>query len=206
MPSGNKSLNLFFSNNFFLGSYNDILKLPESNLREYCFVGRSNVGKSSLINAISKSKKLAKTSKTPGRTQTINLIQINKKINLIDLPGYGYAKISKSSKEKLDDLIKSYIKVRKNIYRVYVLIDCKVGIKNIDIDFLDLIFTSNKNFSIIFTKIDKCALNTVNNQVNSLKTLMNNYNNNFIEIFTCSSKKKSGIESIKKDIFNLSKK
>ena len=96
MPNGNRSLNLFFSQNNFLGSFNDIHNIPNNNFPECCFIGRSNVGKSSIINAITKTKKLAKISKTPGRTQSVNLFEINKTINIVDLPGYGYAKVSKN--------------------------------------------------------------------------------------------------------------
>ena len=148
MSDGNRSLNLFFSKNNFLGSFNSIDKDPENKLPECCFVGRSNVGKSSIINAITKSKKLAKTSKTPGRTQSINLFKINEKLNIVDLPGYGYAKVSKVKRNELANLIKSYIFNRKNLQQVFVLIDCKVGIKDTDIDIFDMISESNKQFSI----------------------------------------------------------
>ena len=106
MPNGNRSLNLFFSKNNFLGSFNDIYKIPNADLPECCFVGRSNVGKSSIINAITKTKKLAKISKTPGRTQSVNLFEINKTVNIVDLPGYGYAKVSKNTREQLSNLIR----------------------------------------------------------------------------------------------------
>ena len=101
MPSASRSLNLFFSKNKFIGSFNTLEEAPYYTFPEYCFIGRSNVGKSSIINAITKSKKLAKTSKTPGRTQNINLFLINEKISIVDLPGYGYAKISKLKRAQL---------------------------------------------------------------------------------------------------------
>ncbi len=119
MPDGSRSLNLFFSQNNFLGSFNDICKIPNADLPECCFVGRSNVGKSSIINAITKTKKLAKISKTPGRTQSINLFEINKAINIVDLPGYGYAKVSKNTRVQLSNLIESYISNRNNQYNPY---------------------------------------------------------------------------------------
>ena len=96
--------NLFFSKNIFLGSFKEIRNISNQHLPECCFVGRSNVGKSSIINAITKSKKLAKTSKTPGRTQSINIYEINKKLKFIDLPGYGYAKLSMSIRDHLTNL------------------------------------------------------------------------------------------------------
>ena len=109
MSNASRSLNLFFSKNTFKGSFNSFTDVPNEYLPECCFVGRSNVGKSSIINAITKSKKLAKTSKTPGRTQNINLFLINEKINVIDLPGYGYAKISKIKREELATLVENYL-------------------------------------------------------------------------------------------------
>ena len=205
MPNANRSLNLFFSQNNFLGSFNEIYKIPNHNLPECCFIGRSNVGKSSIINTITKTKKLAKISKTPGRTQSVNLFEINNKINIVDLPGYGYAKLSKNTREHLNNLILSYIVNRKNLTKVFVLIDCKVGIKNSDIDIMDLIASSYKKFSIILTKIDKCPINMIQNQIESILTLMKNYQKNFVKIFTSSAIKNNGIIDIQKDIFDLSK-
>ena len=109
MTNGNRYLNLFFSKNTFFGSFNEVKKMPSSQLPEFCFIGRSNVGKSSIINAITKSKKLARISKTPGRTQSINLFEINKRLFLVDLPGYGYAKLSMIIREQLSILIQSYL-------------------------------------------------------------------------------------------------
>ena len=205
MSNGNRLLNLFFSKNNFIGSFISIDQIPETQLPECCFVGRSNVGKSSIINAITKSKKLAKTSKTPGRTQSINLFKINEKLNIVDLPGYGYAKISKVKRDDLANLIESYIINRKNLQQVFVLIDCKVGIKDTDIDIFDMISESNKQFSIILTKIDKCAINFVKSQNESLISLMKNYKSHFNKIFSTSSNKNIGIIDMQKDIFNLSK-
>ena len=205
MPNGNRSLNLFFSKNNFLGSFNDIYKIPNADLPECCFVGRSNVGKSSIINAITKTKKLAKISKTPGRTQSANLFEINNAINIVDLPGYGYAKVSKNTREQLSNLIESYISNRDNLIKIFILIDCKVGIKNSDIDIFDLITSSNKNFSIVLTKTDKCSIKFIQSQMASIFTLMKNYQKNFIKIYASSSKNNNGILDIQKDIFNLSK-
>jgi GTP-binding protein len=204
MSDGNRSLNLFFSKNNFLGSFNSIEQVPSTQLPECCFVGRSNVGKSSIINAITKSKKLAKTSKTPGRTQSINLFKINEKLNIVDLPGYGYAKVSKIKREELSNLIEAYIVNRTNLLQVFVLIDCKVGVKDVDIDIFDSISTADKKFSIILTKSDKCASNFIAEQQKSIISLMQNYINNFRKIYSTSSVKNLGIIDIQKAIFNLS--
>ena len=205
MPNGIRLLNIFFSKNNFLGSFNDIQNMSNTNLPECCFVGRSNTGKSSIINAITKTKKLAKISKTPGRTQSANLFEINKTIIIVDLPGYGYANVSKNTRDQLSNLIESYIANRENLIKVYVLVDCKVGIKNSDIDIMDLISSSNKNFSIVLSKIDKCTSDFTQKQNMSILSLMKNYNKNFMQIFSSSSNKNVGILDIQKDIFNLSK-
>jgi|TARA_B110000196_G_scaffold125033_1_gene108446 GTP-binding protein len=205
MSNGNKLLNLFFSQNIFLGSFNFVEEVRNENLPECCFVGRSNVGKSTIINAITKSKKLAKTSKTPGRTQNINLFKISNKVNIVDLPGYGYAKISKLKRNQLYDLIESYLSERKNLKQIFVLIDCKVGIKDVDIDIFDTISESDKKFSVILTKIDKCALSFIKKQNESLLSLMQNYKSHFNNIHETSSSKNIGITDMQKEIFNLSK-
>ena len=205
MSNSLKLLNLFFSRNIFLGSFNSLEKISISNLPECCFIGRSNVGKSSMINAITKSKKLAKTSKTPGRTQNINLFTFDKTINIADLPGYGFAKLSKLKRKELAELIEDYIKHRTNLKEVFVLIDCKVGIKNSDIDMIDTIVESKKKFSIILTKIDKCSINFIENQKKSLLSIAKNYTLFFKKIYSISSVKKTGIINIQKEIYNLSK-
>ena len=121
------------------------------------------------------------------------------------MPGYGYAKISKVKRDELANLVESYIINRKNLQQVFVLIDCKVGIKDTDIDIFDIISESNKQFSIILTKIDKCAINFVKSQNESLLSLMKNYQSGFKKIFSTSSNKNIGITDIQKNVFNLSK-
>ena len=204
MTNGNKFLNLFFSKNNFVGSFNEVSTIPNSHLPECWFIGRSYVGNSCMINALTKYKKLAKTSKTPGRTQSVNLFEINNKINIIDLPGYGYAKISMSIRDQLSSLIENYLIKRENLKKIYVLVDCKIGIKDLDIDMLDTIANSNKFFAIILTKADKCSIDFINKQKKSLLSLMNNYPKNFSNIYISSNKKNIGITDIQKDIYNLS--
>ena len=204
MAKSNKNLNIFFSSHKFLGSFNSHQDIPYSEIKkECCFIGRSNVGKSSLLNAITKTKKLAKTSKTPGRTQSINVFEVNKKINIIDLPGYGFAKVSKIMREKLIVLIENYIEHRKELDHVFLLIDSKVGIKNSDIDMLDFLNNCSRNFSVILTKIDKISFNQADFQKNSILSLMKNYNKTFKDIYLSETKKNNGINEIQKTIYGL---
>ena len=206
MSNANKSLNNFFNKNEFTGSfqsYRDIKKIE--NVNDCCFIGRSNVGKSSLINSITRKKNLAKTSKTPGRTQSINIFLISNKINLVDLPGYGYAKVSKVTRDNLGTLIQEYIENQLGIIQAYVLIDAKVGVKNSDIDMFDLLNDSNRNFSIIFTKVDKCSKTYLEDLESSIQSLMKSYIKFFNKFFFTSTKKFEGIIDIQKDIYTLSK-
>ena len=205
MANTNKNLNNFFSKNKFLGSFNSYKDIPYSEIKkEYCFIGRSNVGKSSLLNSVTKTKKLAKTSKTPGRTQSINIFEINNKINIADLPGYGFAKVSKVMREKLIILIEDYVQNREKLNHVFLLIDAKVGIKSSDIDMLDFLNDCSKEFSIILTKTDKISFNQANVQKNSITSLMKNYKKTFINIYLTETKKNNGINEIQKTIYKLS--
>ena len=205
MAKAIKNLNSFFSINKFLGSFNTYQDIPYSEIRkECCFIGRSNVGKSSLLNAVTKTKKLAKTSKTPGRTQSINVFEINNKINIIDLPGYGFAKVSKVMRENLMVLIEDYVEQRENLNHVFLLIDAKVGIKSSDIDMLDFLNSCSKKFSIILTKIDKISDNQATVQRNSILSLMKNYKETFEDIYLSETKKNNGINKIQKTIYELS--
>ena len=203
MTESKRYLNLFFSKNIFLGSFKEIRKISNQHLPECCFVGRSNVGKSSIINAITKSKKLAKTSKTPGRTQSVNIYEISKRLNIVDLPGYGYAKLSISLRDQLSNLLQSYLQKRNNLKKTYILIDCKIGIKDIDIDTFDIISDTNKSFTIILTKIDKCSDIFVKKQKESILSLLRNYPKFYKKIFAVSCKNNEGIIDIQKDIFTL---
>ena len=205
MANSNKNLNGFFSTNKFLGSYDSYNEIPVSNInRECCFIGRSNVGKSSLINSITKTKKLAKTSKTPGRTQSINVFEISNKINIVDLPGYGFAKVSKVMRDNLKYLIEDYIINRNILNHIFLLIDSKVGVKNSDIDMLDYINSGSKKFSIILTKIDKISMNQNDYQSKSILSLMKNYENNFENLYLSETKKNNGIITIQKIIYEMS--
>ena len=128
---------------------------PKDNKEEYAFIGRSNVGKSSLINMLCNNKKLAKTSATPGKTLLINHFIINKDWYLVDLPGYGFAKRSKVELKKLDHMIQSYILQREQLVNVFLLVDIRLEPQKIDLEFIDWLGTSGIPFCIVFTKADK---------------------------------------------------
>ena len=205
MASLNKNLNKFFNNNKFVGSFPSYKDIPYLEIkRECCFIGRSNVGKSSLINSITGTKKLAKTSKTPGRTQAINIFVISEKINMIDLPGYGFAKVSKVARENLMTLIEEYIENRDKLDHVFLLIDSKVGVKNSDIDMFDLLVNCSRKFSIILTKIDKVSKSYLDYQKKSILSLMKNYKDSFENIYQSETKKNNGITEIQRSIYGIS--
>ena len=140
---------------------------PDDTKPEYAFIGRSNVGKSSLINMLARNKKLAKTSSTPGKTLLINHFLINKEWYLVDLPGYGFAKRSKSEVQKLDQMIRGYILNREQMVNVFVLIDIRLEPQNIDLEFMNWLGVSSIPFSIIFTKSDKLSVGKAQQNVNA---------------------------------------
>ena len=141
----------------FLVSNSTVDQCPKSSFPEYAFIGRSNVGKSSLINALTNNKKLAKTSGTPGKTKLINHFLINEAWCLVDLPGYGYAKISKQERNELKKLINGYFAKRKQLTNTFILIDSRHKPQDIDVDFINTLGAQQHPFSIVFTKIDKLS-------------------------------------------------
>ena len=141
----------------FVISNTDVIKCPDHNQPEYAFIGRSNVGKSSLINALTNNKKLAKTSGTPGKTKLINHFVINESWFLVDLPGYGYAKVSKKERNEIKKLIHGYFEKRTQLVNTFVLIDSRHEPQKIDVDFINMLGEKQHPFSIVFTKIDKLS-------------------------------------------------
>ncbi|MBO8473844.1 MAG: YihA family ribosome biogenesis GTP-binding protein [Bacteroidetes bacterium] len=139
----------------FAGSSTRVSEKPKQKLPEFAFIGRSNVGKSSLINMLCGNSKLAMTSSQPGKTRLVNHFLINNEWYLVDLPGYGYAKMSATDKKKLEDVIRNYLNFSEEMVLLFVLIDCRHDIMKTDMDFLDELGTSDIPFSIIFTKGDK---------------------------------------------------
>ncbi|MGB3608472.1 MAG: ribosome biogenesis GTP-binding protein YihA/YsxC [Psychroserpens sp.] len=139
----------------FIISNSDVDKCPKDHVPEYAFIGRSNVGKSSLINMLTNHKNLAKTSGRPGKTQLINHFLINKSWFLVDLPGYGYARVSKSAKKKFQKFITDYFEKRKQLVSAFILVDIRHEPQGIDLEFMEYLGVSQIPFSIIFTKADK---------------------------------------------------
>lgn len=133
----------------------DVSGLPPMNLTEIAFAGRSNVGKSSLVNALTGRKALARTSHTPGRTQQLNFFDIGTHFTLVDMPGYGYAKVSKTKVEAWTKTILDYLRGRANLARVYVLIDGRHGVKEVDRDLLNLLDTAAVSYALVLTKLDE---------------------------------------------------
>jgi GTP-binding protein len=192
---------------------------PADTKAEYAFIGRSNVGKSSLINMVTNNKKLAKTSSTPGKTLLINHFLItsaeksSKKKNnewyLVDLPGYGFAKRSKTEVAKLDQMIRGYLLQREQLVNVFVLVDIRLEPQKIDLEFIEWLGTSSIPFSIVFTKADKLTANKANAQVEAYKRKMLETWEELPPMFVTSAEKKQGrdellsyIEQINKELTN----
>jgi len=173
---------------------------PEPNLPEYAFIGRSNVGKSSLINAMLNHKDLAKTSQTPGKTQLINHFIINESWYLTDLPGYGYARVSKSMRRDFEKIITNYILNRKNLVNLFVLVDVRHTPQKIDIEFIEWCGENGVPFSIVFTKSDKLKPNTIITNVEEYKTELLKTWEDLPEIYVTSAEKKLGGDEILKFI------
>lgn len=156
----------------FIMSNSDVAKCPKEPIPEYAFIGRSNVGKSSLINMLTNKKSLAKTSGRPGKTQLINHFKINNEWFLVDLPGYGYARVSKSTKKVFQKFITAYFEKRLQLVSAFVLIDCRHEPQKVDMEFMQWLGEHQVPFSIIFTKGDKLKPGALERNVkNYLKTL-----------------------------------
>jgi len=169
---------------------------PEPKLPEYAFIGRSNVGKSSLINAMMNYKDLAKTSGTPGKTQLINHFLINENWYLTDLPGYGYAKVSKTLRKDFEKLITNYILNRKNLVNLFVLIDIRHHPQKIDLEFMQWCGESGVPFSIVFTKADKMKTNAAKKNVEDYQTELLKSWETLPEMYITSAEKKEGGDEI----------
>lgn len=156
----------------FVMSNSDVAKCPKSMLPEYAFIGRSNVGKSSLINMLTSRKSLAKTSGRPGKTQLINHFLINKNWHLVDLPGYGYARVSKSVKKVFQKFITQYFALREQLVTAFVLVDIRHKPQTIDLEFMQWLGENDIPFSIIFTKADKLKPKAIERHIEAYKNTL----------------------------------
>jgi len=180
----------------FVISAPTVLQCPRDTKPEYAFIGRSNVGKSSLINMLANHKKLAKTSATPGKTLLINHFIINKEWYLVDLPGYGYAKRSKSEVTRLDQMIRGYIIGRQQLVNVFVLVDVRLEPQAIDLEFINWLGISSIPFAIIFTKADKLTASKVKANVAAYEQKMLETWEEMPPYFVTSAEKKEGRDDV----------
>ncbi len=194
---------MFLKNVRFIKSSSKSSECPNDKRNEFAFIGRSNVGKSSLINSLIQKKGLAKTSKSPGKTQLINHFLIDDAFYLVDLPGFGYSKLSKSESEKIKRISTDYITNRKNLKKLFLLIDIRHEPVKSDIDYINFLIEYNVQFDVIFTKVDKLKEKVV-------KQKFMNYKNFLIEktfnqkYFLTSSSKKTGLEDLRNYLLSLS--
>ncbi len=182
---------------------------PKDTKPEYAFIGRSNVGKSSLINMLTNNRKLAKTSSTPGKTLLINHFIINNEWYLVDLPGYGFAKRSKSELQKLEQMITGYLLQRQQLVNVFLLVDIRLEAQKVDLDFIQWLGSSSIPFAIVFTKADKLSATKANQNVEAYKKVLSETWEELPPIFITSAEKKQGrdeildyIEQINKELVN----
>ena len=177
--------------------------LPPDDRLEICFAGRSNVGKSTLMNAVTGRKALARTSNTPGRTQEINFFTISDSHYLVDLPGYGYANAPLLIVEKWQRLLKQYLSGRQSLRRAFVLIDCRHGVKAVDEKILTLLDSSAVTFQVILTKADKVKETEREKIISQVREGLNNHPAAFPELILTSSEKGWGIETLRSVIASL---
>ncbi len=180
----------------FIISNTDYKKCPQENRPEYAFIGRSNVGKSSLINMITDQKKLAKTSGRPGKTQLINHFLINDDWFLVDLPGYGYARASKASRARWEQFIADYLIHREQLLNVFVLLDARLEPQKIDLEFMNWCGDKQIPFSMVFTKIDKLSSSALQKNMARYKREMLKMWEELPPVFTTSSESGFGKEKI----------
>lgn len=181
----------------FLKSSSDYKGCPTPDKPEFAFIGRSNVGKSSLINMLCNQKDLAITSSKPGKTQLINHFTINNNVwYLVDLPGYGYAKTSKTTREKFEGLISNYITKRKNLVCLFILIDSRLEMQQIDREFMEWVAEEGVPFCLVFTKVDKLGKNQWASNLAKYKKTLLQVSEELPEMFVTSAETKQGKEDI----------
>jgi GTP-binding protein len=187
----------------FMLSVVKLAALPAPDLPEICFAGRSNVGKSSLINALTNQKGLARASNTPGRTRELNYFNLSDRIRLVDLPGYGYAKASKSEIENWTRLTRQFLRGRAPLRRVFVLIDSRRGIKDPDLELMDMLDEAAVPYQIVLTKIDKLKKGELEKVDVKTRSTLARRPAAHPDIIITSSEKKTGLELLRAEIAGL---
>ena len=190
----------------FICSNTKVALCPQEAIPEYAFIGRSNVGKSSLINMLVERKNLARTSSTPGKTRLINHFKINNQWFLADLPGYGYAKVSKKERELFAKMIEQYASRRTNLVCFFVLIDARIPPQQLDLDFIEWLGDSNLPFVIVLTKVDKISQKVKSKNLDLLKEELSQYWEELPMILETSAVKGTGKEQVMKFIDDTNKK
>lgn len=189
----------------FVISNTDVKKCPASTLPEYAFIGRSNVGKSSLINMLTQRKGLAMTSQKPGKTQLINHFLINNEWHLVDLPGYGFARVGQSNRERLKSIIEDYILEREQLTNLFILLDCRHEPQKIDLEFIEWAGENGVPFALVFTKADKLSKGKLASNIEAYKqTLLESWEE-LPPIFITSSEAKEGREELLNYIEDINK-
>jgi len=190
----------------FIGSFTSEAGCPPSRLPEYAFIGRSNVGKSSLINMLTNKKNLARISNTPGKTQLLNYFEVNKKWYLVDLPGYGYAKVSKKKRATFEQMIQRFLNVRQSLQCTFVLIDVRHELQAIDLEFINWMGEVNIAFVMVFTKSDKLKDHEVEAHVDRINQRLLAFWDELPQQFITSAKTKLGREEILEFIGDINEK
>ncbi len=192
-----KSPDYLFNACIFIRSVADVKQLPAADRNEVALAGRSNVGKSSLINALTGRKTLAKTSHTPGRTQQLNFFDMGERMYLVDMPGYGFAKVGKAIKRDWNRLIREYLRGRPNLRCVFVLVDSRHGVKENDTDFFNFLDEMAVPYRIVLTKTDKIKSDALEKIIEDTKNALKKHTAAFPEILTTSAREGLGIEELR---------
>ena len=180
----------------FFRSYSHVDQIKDSKTQEFAFIGRSNVGKSSLINAMTMKRDMAKTSAKPGKTQLINFFNIEHHLSLVDLPGYGYAKVSKKLREQFEGLITEYLIQSENLFIVFVLIDAAIPPQRIDLEFLEWCGSNKVPVGIVFTKTDKKKPKETEANMRAFEAQLDLYFEELPVTFETSASTKHGVETL----------